>query len=46
MISYRERIADVILQKKLRLKGAVLIQGAKWKDNHSQTEGEQYYRYD
>ncbi len=30
MISYRERIADVILQKKLRLKGAVLIQWAKW----------------
>lgn len=30
MISYKERIADVILQKKLRLKGAVLIQGAKW----------------
>lgn len=30
MVSYRERVADVILQKKLRLKGAVLIQGAKW----------------
>ncbi len=30
MLLYRDRIADGILQKKLRLKGAVLIQGAKW----------------
>ena len=30
MVKYRERIADGILKKKLRLKGAVLIQGAKW----------------
>ena len=30
MLKYRERIADSVLSKKLRLKGAVLIQGAKW----------------
>lgn len=30
MVEYRERIADAVLKKKLRLKGAVLIQGAKW----------------
>ena len=30
MFSYRERVVDSTLQKKLRLKGAVLIQGAKW----------------
>ncbi len=30
MKGYRKRIADEILQKKLRSKGAVLIQGPKW----------------
>lgn len=30
MDGYRKRVADVILQKKLRSKGAVLIQGPKW----------------
>ncbi len=30
MKEYRKRIADEILQKKLRSKGAVLIQGPKW----------------
>ena len=30
MDSYKKRIADTILQKKLAAKGAVLIEGAKW----------------
>ncbi len=30
MKKYRERIADKVLDKKLRAKGAVLIEGAKW----------------
>lgn len=30
MKEYRSRIADILLQKKLRSKGAVLIQGPKW----------------
>ena len=30
MENYRKRIADDILQKKLRSKGAVLIEGPKW----------------
>ena len=30
MMEYKSRIADALLQRKLRGKGAVLIQGAKW----------------
>ena len=30
MDSYKKRIADTILQKKLAAKGAVLIESAKW----------------
>ena len=30
MEGYRKRIADELLQKKLRSKGAVLIEGPKW----------------
>lgn len=30
MKKYKTRIADIILQKRLQSKGAVLIEGAKW----------------